>query len=71
MLKDDRAEAPDALRLGIMQNCLVQREAVKLSRKNDNIRPFEAGGEVELEHLARRADTGGIYACTLEHSETR
>ena len=42
-----------------MQICHVQREAVKLSRKNDNIRPFEAGGEVELEHLARRADTGG------------
>ncbi|CAK0787375.1 hypothetical protein CVIRNUC_010595 [Coccomyxa viridis] len=37
---------------------LRSREAVKLSRKNDNIRPFEAGGEVELEHLARRADTG-------------
>ena len=35
----------------------MQREAVRLSRKNDNIRPFEAGGEVELEHLARRADT--------------
>ena len=36
----------------------MQREAVRLSRKNDSIRPFEAGGEVELEHLARRADTG-------------
>ena len=57
-----KTEAQNALRLGTMQNCLVQREAVKLSRKNDNIRPFEAGGEVELEHLARRADTGG-YLC--------
>lgn len=37
---------------------LMQREAVRLSRKNDNIRPFEVGGEIELEHLARRADTG-------------
>ena len=45
-----------------LQNCLVQREAVKLSRKNDTIRPFEAGGEVELEHLARRADTG-VHLC--------
>ena len=58
-LNSHNIEVQNALRLGIMQNCLVQREAVKLSRKNDNIRPFEAGGEVELEHLARRADTGG------------
>ena len=64
-LKNHKIEARDAPRLGFMQICLVQREAVKLSRKNDNIRPFEAGGEVELEHLARRADTGG-YLC-LRH----
>lgn len=35
-----------------------QRECLKLTRKNDSIRPFEAGGEVELEYLARKADTG-------------
>jgi hypothetical protein len=36
----------------------LQRESLKLTRKNDSIRPFEAGAEVELEHLARRADAG-------------
>ena len=38
--------------------CPAQREAVRLSRKNDNMRPFEPGGETELEHLAQRADAG-------------
>lgn len=38
--------------------CAAQREAVRLSRKNDNMRPFEPGGETELEHLAQRADAG-------------
>ena len=33
-----------------------QLEAVKLTRKNAEVRPFEAGGEGQLEHLARRAD---------------
>ncbi|CAL5222366.1 g4720 [Coccomyxa viridis] len=37
---------------------LRTREAVRLSRKNDTVRPFETGGEVELEYLARKADTG-------------
>ena len=40
----------------------MQREAVRLSRKNDNVRPFETGGEVELEYLARKADTGDPFA---------
>lgn len=34
------------------------REALKLSRKNDDMRPFEPGGETHLEHLARKADCG-------------
>ncbi len=36
----------------------IQREALKLSRKNDDMRPFELGGETHLEHLARKADCG-------------
>lgn len=36
----------------------VQREALKLSRKNNDMRPFEPGGETHLEHLARKADCG-------------
>ena len=42
----------------------MQREAVRLSRKNDKVRPFETGGEVELEYLVRRADTG-VSCCSL------
>ena len=42
----------------------MQREAVRLTRKNDNVRPFETGGEVELEYLARRADTGAFSTVT-------
>ena len=34
----------------------VQLEAVKLTRKNAEVKPFETGGEGQLEHLARRAD---------------
>lgn len=36
--------------------CALQLEAVKLTRKNGDIKPFEAGGEGTLEHLARRSD---------------
>ena len=31
---------------------------MRLTRKNDKVRPFEPGGETELEHLAQRADAG-------------
>lgn len=33
-------------------------ETHKLSRRNPDIRPFEAGGEQQLEHLARKTDAG-------------
>lgn len=33
-----------------------QLEASKLTRKNAEVKPFEAGGDGQLEHLARRAD---------------
>jgi ribosome production factor 2 len=36
-------------------------ETHKLSRKNPSVRPFEAGGEQLLEHLARKVDAG-IFA---------
>jgi ribosome production factor 2 len=47
----------------------VQREALKLSRKNDDMRPFEPGGETHLEHLARKADCG-LFALD-SHSKKR
>ena len=35
---------------------LRKGECVKLTRKNDNARPFDSGGEVSLEFFARKAD---------------
>jgi ribosome production factor 2 len=35
-----------------------QLDAVKLTRKNADVRPFETGGEAQLEYLGRRADAG-------------
>lgn len=42
----------------VMQDlyCLKRTEAVRLTRLNENCRPFEAGGEVEIERLAAKAD---------------
>jgi hypothetical protein len=48
---------------------LRKGECVKLTRKNDNMRPFEAGGEVSLEFLARKADCG-LFALG-SHSKKR
>lgn len=31
---------------------------MRLTRRNDNLMPFEAGGEVQLEHLSKKADCG-------------
>ncbi len=35
---------------------LKKGESLKLSRSNENVRPFEVGGEASLEFLARKAD---------------
>ena len=35
---------------------LKKGESLKLSRSNDQVRPFETGGEASLEFLARKAD---------------
>lgn len=48
---------------------LRKGESVKLSRKNDNVHPFETGGEVSLEFLARKADCG-VFAVG-SHSKKR
>ena len=42
---------------------------MKYTRKNANIRPFEAGGEVSLEHFASKADCGLFALAT--HSKKR
>jgi len=36
---------------------LKRGESLKLSRSNEQVRPFETGGEASLEFLARKADT--------------
>lgn len=33
-------------------------DVIKLTRKNADVKPFETGGEAQLEHLGRRADAG-------------
>lgn len=35
---------------------IAQMESVKYTRKNQDVRPFEAGGEVSIEHWARKGD---------------
>lgn len=37
--------------------------SMKLSRKNENVRPFEAGGEASLEFLAQKADCSLFMVC--------
>ena len=44
--------------MGSKQHCVVQRDTIRLSRKNDDIVPFEAGGEVKLEHFSQKTDCG-------------
>jgi hypothetical protein len=44
-------------------------EALKLSRKNAGVRPFEGGGEASLEFLARKADCS-LFALA-SHSKKR
>eukprot|EP00884_Botryococcus_braunii_P016801 jgi/Botrbrau1/3804/Bobra.0183s0036.1 len=48
---------------------LKQRECVRFTRKNDDVRPFEAGGETRLEFFAQRADCG-LFAMA-SHSKKR
>ena len=48
--------------------CWLQ-EGVKFTRKNPNLRPFEAGGETSLEHFASKADCG-LFALA-SHSKKR
>lgn len=38
--------------------------SVKLTHKNDNVRPFEAGGETALEFLSQKTDCS-IFAVSL------
>jgi hypothetical protein len=40
---------------------LKKESAVKYSRKNDNIKPFEAGGETSLEFFSQKTD------CNLQY----
>ncbi|WJX91820.1 hypothetical protein P8452_73543 [Trifolium repens] len=42
---------------------LKKESAVKYSRKNDNIKPFEAGGETSLEFFSQKTD---CYSCCMD-----
>ncbi|CAD7695545.1 unnamed protein product [Ostreobium quekettii] len=37
---------------------LKWQESVKYTRKNDDVKPFEAGGEASLEHFCKKTDCG-------------
>ena len=50
-------------------SALKADEALKLSRKNAGVRPFEGGGEASLEFLARKADCS-LFALA-SHSKKR
>lgn len=47
----------------------LQQENVRYTRKHDDVRPFEAGGEASLEHFATKADCG-LFALA-SHSKKR
>lgn len=38
--------------------CAVQTDAVLFTRRNEDVRPFEPGGEASLEFFADKADCG-------------
>lgn len=44
---------------------LKKDSAVKYSRKNENIRPFESGGETSLEFFSRKTDCS-IFVVSLQ-----
>ena len=50
----DSKQVSTALNAGLS----LQRQAVKFTRKNDDLLPFEAGGEAKLEHFASKTDCG-------------
>ena len=50
-------------------SALKRGECLKLSRKNDSVRPFESGGEVTLEFLCQKADCSLV--CLGSHNKKR
>ena len=48
---------------------LVQGDSVKYTRKNDDVRPFEAGGDTNLEHFSQKTDSS-LFALG-NHSKKR
>lgn len=47
----------------------LQGDSVKYTRKNDNVRPFEAGGDTGLQHFAQKTDSS-LFALA-SHSKKR
>lgn len=48
---------------------LKKDNSVKFSRKNDNIRPFESGGETSLEFFSLKTDCSLLVVCS-HHTPT-
>ena len=48
---------------------LLQGDSVKFTRKNDDVRPFEAGGDTHLEHFSQKTDSS-LFALG-NHSKKR
>ena len=42
---------------------LKKDDSVKYSRRNDNIRPFESGGETSLEYFSLKTDCSLFVVC--------
>lgn len=47
----------------------LQGDSVKYTRKNDDVRPFEAGGDTNLEHFSQKTDSS-LFALG-NHSKKR
>ena len=47
----------------------MQGDSIKYTRKNDDVRPFEAGGDTNLEHFSQKTDSS-LFALG-NHSKKR
>ena len=53
----------------VWNNFTLQGDSVKYTRKNDDVRPFEAGGDTNLEHFSQKTDSS-LFALG-NHSKKR
>lgn len=71
----DHCDLPDKLvasyvcKSNLTKAVNVQGDSVKYTRKNDDVRPFEAGGDTNLEHFSQKTDSS-LFALG-NHSKKR